>query len=99
MPLARDPHDHLVQMPATSRTGSPLPQLPGEQRAELGDPAPDRFVGDVETPLCEHVLDIAEAEREPQIEPDCVPNDGRREAMTVVGGAPHPALYPKALRT
>ena len=47
-PLACDPYYHFVQVPPSGRTWSPLPQLPGEQRAELGHPAPDSFIGDVE---------------------------------------------------
>jgi len=64
MLLACDPHDHFVQVPATSRTWLPLPKLSGKQRSELADPPTDRFIGDIEIAFREHALDITEAEGE-----------------------------------
>jgi hypothetical protein len=43
------------------------PQAPGDERAELQNPAPDRFVGDVDTALCKQILNISIAQREAQV--------------------------------
>ena len=56
-------------------------KLPGEQRPELQHPAPDRFVGDVQSALGEQILDIAEAEGEAKVQPHRMPDDVRRELV------------------
>src|SRR3954469_56639 len=45
---AGNAHDHLIQMPAITWPGAPLPQTSREERPEFEDSAPDRFVGQVE---------------------------------------------------
>jgi hypothetical protein len=52
-------------------------------------PAPDRFGRDLEAALGQEFLDIAVAQREPEIQPDCVPNDLRRERVTRIGDRVH----------
>ena len=42
----------------------------------LEGPAPDGFVGDVEPALGEEILDVSVAEREAQVEPDRILDDG-----------------------
>jgi len=91
-PFASDPNHHLVEVPGRARTRSPAPQLAGEKRAEFEHPAPDRLVGDLEPAFGKQVLDVAEAEREPKVEPDRVLDDIRREAMTMKGRAGHHAI-------
>ena len=86
---AGDPHDHLIQMPAIARTWPLLPQTSREERPELQHPAPDRFVGQVEPAFGKELLDIAVAQGEAQIEPDCVLDDRGREAMAAVGEGGH----------
>ncbi len=46
-PLAADPADHLVQVPARRRGPSPLLQPLGDQGAKLDGPAPDGLVADL----------------------------------------------------
>src|SRR5262249_41496902 len=41
----------------------------GEQRPELQDPSPHRFVRDIKPTLGEQIFDVAIAEREPHIKP------------------------------
>jgi hypothetical protein len=65
--FAGDPHDHLIQMPPITRPGAPLPQLSREEWPEFQDPAPDRFVGQVEPAFGKDILDVALAEREARI--------------------------------
>jgi hypothetical protein len=42
---ARDPHDHLVEVPSVARPGPPLPQASRDRGTEFEHPAPDRFAG------------------------------------------------------
>src|SRR3954451_18077837 len=69
------------------------PRAAGEARSELEDPASNRFVGDLDSALNEEFLNIAVAQGEPQIEPNRVADDLRREAVTIVGNALHPLPY------
>ena len=63
-PLARDPDDHLVEMPSIARPRTALPQPPCDHRAEFQHPAAHALVGDVEPALGQQFLDVAVAERE-----------------------------------
>jgi hypothetical protein len=58
-----------------------MAKFSGEQRPELQDPSPHRFIGDIQTALREQIFDIAIAERETNIEPNDVPDDLRRKLM------------------
>jgi hypothetical protein len=54
--------------------------LVGVGLAERSAPLPDGLVGDRDAALQHHLLDVAEAQREPVIEPHAVADDLRREA-------------------
>jgi hypothetical protein len=84
-----DPHDHLIQMPPITWPGAPLPQSSREERPEFEHPAPDRFVGQVEPAFGKKLRDVAVAEGEAEIEPDCVLDDRRRKAVAPVGERGH----------
>jgi hypothetical protein len=45
-------------------------------------PAADRFVAHSDPKLSEQILKVSQAETEPQIQPDRLTSDLRREAMT-----------------
>jgi hypothetical protein len=47
----------------------------GEQRSELQNPSPHRFVGDIQTALRKQIFDVAIAEREAHIKPNGGPDD------------------------
>jgi hypothetical protein len=51
------------------------------QQGRIQEPPADRFVGQIQTTLGEHLFDIAQAERESSVEPDRVSNDRWREAV------------------
>jgi hypothetical protein len=53
-------------------------------RAELGDPAAHRLITHLDPALHEQFLDITEAEREAQVEPDGVGDDLTRETVPTV---------------
>src|ERR1700730_17037945 len=50
-PLARDPDDHLVEMPSIARPRTTLPQPPCNHRPEFQHPAAHALVGDIEPAL------------------------------------------------
>ena len=58
-----------------------------------GDP-PHRFVGDVEPSFGQELLGIEIAQSEPEIEPDRVLDDFRREAMAAVAERSHADILP-----
>jgi hypothetical protein len=66
-PLAADPPDHLVQLPPPSRLRPQAPQVPGELHPEHLRPDPDRLIAYLDPALGQQILDIPEAEREPEI--------------------------------
>jgi hypothetical protein len=81
---AVDPDKHLIQVPLVTRSGPPTAQLVGVGLPELGAPAPDRFVTDHDTALQHQFLDVAEAEREPVVQPHAVVDDLARVAVALV---------------
>jgi hypothetical protein len=58
-----------------------MAKFSGEQRPELQDPSPHRFIGDIPTALREQIFNVAIAERETDIEPNGVSDDRRWELM------------------
>jgi hypothetical protein len=67
-----------VPEPATWARASTA-KFSGEQRPELQNPSPHRFVGDIQTALRKQIFYIAIAERETHIQPSGVPDDRRRK--------------------
>src|SRR5215207_9218167 len=70
-------------------------QVAGEHGAQLQDPAPDGFVGGLDAPLRQKLLDIAVAQREPEIEPGGMPDDLGRELVAGIGDGLHRAALPR----
>jgi hypothetical protein len=56
----------------------------GESGAELIAPATDRFIRDHDTTLEQQLLDVAQAQAEPEIPPNGAADDDGREAVTVI---------------
>src|SRR6476660_4253952 len=70
-------------MPSGMRLG-PAPKISRDHGSEVFHPATDRLVGDHDPTFGQQVLDIAEAEGEPGIEPDGLLDDYRWEAISGV---------------
>jgi hypothetical protein len=79
-------------VPSAIRGGSAAAQFAGDHRAEFQDPAPHRFVGDIEPPLGQKLFDIALAEREPQIQPYRMLDYSRRKPVPPVRELAHPSI-------
>src|SRR5207248_919039 len=93
-PLAGDANDHLVEVPPVARTRARSSEPAGKSGPELQNPAPHRLIGDIESAFSEELLHVPVAQCEPQIEPDRVLDDRRREAMSAVGELIHAGSLP-----
>ena len=82
--LARDPHDHFVEMPSVARSWAAPPQIASDHRSEFEHPTANALVGDVEPTLGKQLLDIAIAQGKTKVQPDGVLDDGRWEAMPAI---------------
>jgi hypothetical protein len=60
-------------------------QSPGIFGTKLDTPQTDGFIADGDTPLGKEIFDIAMAEIESIVQPDCVADDIGRESVTLVG--------------
>jgi hypothetical protein len=84
VPLTLDVHEELVQVPDVSPTTLPAPKVLGVVEPELLTPLANGLMGHDDSPLCQEVLDIAEAQTESMIQPDGVTDDLRWESVSVV---------------
>ena len=72
---AVDLDENLVEVPFVAGAGSAPAQLVGVVRPELGTPGADRLVGDHDTAGQHQLLDVAQGQRKPVIQPHRVPDD------------------------
>ena len=84
-PFASDPHDHLGRVPLRIRTLPQSANVGGDRRTELVHPAVHGLVAHIDPALGEQVFDVARAEREATIEPDCRLYDQGRKTGTLEG--------------
>ena len=87
-PLAADARRHLIEVPRPAAPHLVSAQLVRGVDAELRDPAPHRLIARPGAALGEQLLDIPEAQREAEVEPDGVSNPLRREAVPMVEAGP-----------
>ena len=97
--LSADAAYHLVQMPARRRSPPPLLQSPGDQRAELDRPAPDRLVANVDAACRQELLDVTKTEAETEVQPHRLPDHICREAVAVERQRFHKTFSPPAAYT
>src|SRR5260370_32509013 len=88
-PLASDPDDHLVEVPAIARPRTKLAKGSRNHRSEFQYPTADALVGEVEPTLRKQLLHVAIAQGEAQGEPNHVLNPGRREPAPAIGHRNH----------
>ena len=82
---------------SVARAAAALPQFARDHGAELQNPAPHRFVRNIEPTLRQEILHIAVAQCEAEIEPNRVLDDRRRKAMTAIGERDHPTILARGL--
>jgi hypothetical protein len=62
-------------MPSRVGLGSAFAQVRRDHRSETVHPAPNSFLGDHHAAFRQQLFDVAKAQREPEIEPDPLPDD------------------------
>src|SRR6516225_240083 len=76
---AVDLNEHLIQVPFVARPRTTTAQLVRVLLPEPVAPGPDRLIGHVDTTFEHQLLHVAEAQREPVIQPDATADDlGRK---------------------
>ena len=80
----------LVKMPGRVRLGPALSQVRCDERPEMIHPASDRLIRDPNRALREQIFDVAQAQREPELEPNRLLNDLGREPVAGVADFPNP---------
>jgi hypothetical protein len=76
--LALYRHRDLLKKPAVTARSASLSEAPRVVETECDAPLPDRFVRHDDIALCQQVLDVAQAQGKPVVQPDCVTDDFRR---------------------
>ena len=71
-------------MPPPVRSRPSSSRLARNDPAELQSPAADRLVGHIDAALGEHILDVAVAQSEAELEPDGLLDDDARKAVAAV---------------
>ena len=67
-------------------------QITGDRPTKLQKPAPDSFIGNIQTTLCERILNIPMAQSEARIEPYGMADNLRREARALEGNVLHAGM-------
>ena len=83
LPACDADHD-LIEVPLVSWRRKTSADLVGEALAELHRPLPHRLMTDVDASGCQHLLDHAQAQGKPEIEPDGMADQVSREAVAGV---------------
>jgi hypothetical protein len=97
---ALDSDEDLIEVPLVPGPWPAMAQAAGKRLAKFLAPAPHGLIGDYDAPLGQKQFDVPQAEAEHVIQPDCVANDLRGEAMAVAwvgGGFMPPILSVSAL--
>src|SRR3977135_3435817 len=83
----------FVQMPSRMGFGPAFAQVRCDHRPEMVHPAPDGLIGDHDLAFRQQIFDVAEAQREPNIEPDRVLDDFGRTAIASIADFDHCGWY------
>jgi hypothetical protein len=84
IPLAANGQEHLIEVPLVAWPRAPAPELIRVCLPELPAPLADSLVGHDDPPSEQELFHVAVAEAKPEIEPNGVADDLRRETMILV---------------
>jgi hypothetical protein len=73
--------------------GSAFAQVRCDHRPEMVQPAPDGLIGDHDPAFRQQIFDVAEAQGEPNLEPDRVLDDFGRKAIAAIADFDHRGWY------
>src|SRR5207245_518097 len=89
----------LVEMPGGMGLGPALSKIGRDLGPEVVGPATHGLVGHGDPAFGQQILDIAEAQGEPNIQPNRLLDDLRREAVAAVADFSHARWLPPGLRS
>src|SRR5271165_6591710 len=89
----------LVEMPSRMRLQATLSQVGRDQWSEMVHPTPNGLVRHRHSALRQQILDVTQAEGEPEVEPYCLVNDLGRETIPAVADLVHPRWATRPPRT
>src|SRR5208337_1612208 len=89
----------LVEMPSRMRLQTTLSQVGRDHRSEMVHPTPNGLVRHRHSALRQQILDVTQAEGEPEVEPYCLVNDLGRETIPGVADLVHPRWATRPPRT
>ena len=98
-PSGRRFSEDLVEMPGRARLEITLSQVGRDHRSEMAHPTPNRLVGHRHSASRKQILDVTQAEGEPEVEPYRSVNDFGREVVSHVAYFLHPLGYSATGRT
>ena len=75
-------HD-FIRAPAPRRRSAPPPDIGRDQRHEMVDPATDGLITDLDTTLSQQFFDVAKAQSELKMPPNCRLDHVRRKSVTL----------------
>ena len=90
---AIDLHIDLIQMPTRVGFGPAFTLVRRDHRPKVVYPAPNGLVGHRNAAFCKEIFDVAQAQGEPEVEPDRLLNDLGREPVAAVADSLHPVGY------
>jgi len=96
--FAANPADHLIEAPARRRRRPATLQAARNLGAELDRPAADRLVADLDPALGQHLLNVAKAERELEIQLHRMQDDVGRKPMALERNRLHQTKLHEAFR-
>ena len=85
-------------MPLSSRCRAPSPKTTRIDRTEVDHPSANRLMGDKDAALSEKILDISEAQREAQVQPDSMLDHHWREPIAAIAERFHCQTLPTIKR-
>ncbi len=86
MTFAADRDEQLIHVPDVAESALSSPQSTRIRWSKLPAPGSNGFVGYGDPPLSERILDIAEAQSEPMVQPNGVADDLGWKAVTSIQG-------------
>jgi hypothetical protein len=95
-PFTSNGHDvNLIQVPGVSKWASTFFDLSSIHWAKFVTPTADSFIGNNNPALGQKIFDITETHREPEVEPNGLPDNVGVKAVTSVGKFLHRADLPR----
>src|SRR4030095_7297075 len=84
--LALDSHEQFIQVPGVTQATPPSPERPGVFDTKLPTPLSDGFVADCDTPLCQKIFHISEAQAKSVVKPNGMTDNFMGKSISAITG-------------